>query len=54
MYIGLCTLDTLHKKPCRIRSGLCGTSENADYAKFGGMHTQRGPGVTPTPTLERA
>jgi hypothetical protein len=25
---------TLHKKPCRIGSGLCGTSENAHKAKF--------------------
>jgi hypothetical protein len=26
--IGLHTSDTLHKKPCRIGPGLCGTSEN--------------------------
>jgi hypothetical protein len=28
MYIGLRTSDTLHKKPYRIGSGLCRTSEN--------------------------
>jgi hypothetical protein len=34
MYVRLCTSDTLHKKPCRIGSGLCGTSENAHKAKI--------------------
>jgi hypothetical protein len=34
MYIGLRTSDTLHKKPWRIGSGLCGTSENPQKAKF--------------------
>jgi hypothetical protein len=34
MYVGLRTSDTLHKKPCRIGPGLCGTSENAHNAKF--------------------
>jgi hypothetical protein len=34
MYIGLRTPDTLHKKPWRIGSGLCGTSENAQKRKF--------------------
>ena len=28
MYSGLRAADTLHKKPCRIGLGLCGTSEN--------------------------
>jgi hypothetical protein len=35
MYIGLRTCDTLHKKPCRIGSGLCGTSENPTSTSFG-------------------
>src|SRR5215208_4070341 len=35
MYVGLRTSDTLHKKPCRIGPGLCGTSENSVNAKFG-------------------
>ena len=38
MYIGLRTCDKLHKKPCRIGSGLCGTSENAQKAKFAEFH----------------
>jgi hypothetical protein len=28
MYVELRISDALHKKPCRIGSGLCGTSEN--------------------------
>src|SRR5215211_1829580 len=34
MYAGLCIPNTLHKKPCRIGSGLCGTSENSLMTKF--------------------
>jgi len=34
MYAGLWTLDTLHKTICSIGPGLCGTSENAQKAKF--------------------
>jgi hypothetical protein len=34
MYIGLRTSDTLHKKSCRIGSGLGGTSENSVMANF--------------------
>ena len=35
MYVELRTSDTLHKKPCRIGPGLCGTSENSLNANFG-------------------
>jgi hypothetical protein len=34
MHIKLHAPDTLHKNPCRIGPGLCGTSENAQKAKF--------------------
>ncbi len=34
MYDRLRTSETLHKKPCRIGAGLCGTSENVGKAKF--------------------
>jgi hypothetical protein len=34
MYIGYAPPDTLHKKPCRIGPGLCGTSEDGGKAKF--------------------
>ena len=34
MYGELLTFDTLHKTTCRIGPRLCGTSENAQKAKF--------------------
>ena len=35
MYVKLRISDTLHKKPCRIGPGLCGTPENRGETNFG-------------------
>ena len=42
MYTGLRISNTLHKKPCRIGWGLCGTSEKSTSTKFMNKPSARG------------